>query len=318
LGLNLRKVHLFVYLLLIFLLSVYFLIFNKKKSTYTFYHWQQKYQVQSTNTPKYIKILDISYENKTTIYQTKFTTIPTKKIVPVIYLDNPVLKHEKAKEFAQTIINVLKINKLNYNEIQIDCDWTEDTKENYFNFLKELKKLSNKRLSATIRLHQVKYCKRTSVPPVEKGVLMYYNMSNFKDLKTKNYILDLELAKKYHYNFDTYPLPLNLALPLYAQATLIRFKEVVGIIEGLRKKDLNTNFKALKENHYLVTKTHYLKGRLLYKDDILRLDAVNIEDLKHAVKNLKEVMNQPEEIIFYRWGHRAFYNEKDLENIANW
>ena len=314
-GVKMKKT---LFLLLLFTLLALFFYAPNQSTTYSYYHWKQTYRVKSKTPPKFIKLLDIAYKEKTTIHKTKFIHTPTHKIVPVIYLDNPLLKHENGKELAQKILTILKTYTLNYNEIQIDCDWTKSTQKTYFSFLEELKKVSKKQLSATIRLHQVKLFKRTGVPPVDKGVLMYYNMSNFKDLKTKNYILDLELAKKYHYNFDTYPLPLNLALPLYAQATLIRFGEVVSIIEGLRKRDLNENFKAIKENHYLVTKTHYLHGKLLYKDDILRLDAVTVNNLKEAVKNLKEVMKQPEEVIFYRWGNRGFYDEEDLKAVSNW
>jgi len=91
---------------------------------------------------------------------------------------------------------------------------------------------------------------------------MYYNMTNFKELETKNYILDLELAQRYHYNFERYPLPMDLALPLYAQTTIISFESVVGIIEGVRKKDL------------------------LYEGDRIRVDEVKIEDLQETIKKL--------------------------------
>jgi hypothetical protein len=285
---------------------------------YSYYHWKQNYKINEKKEPKYIKVLDIAYENKTKIHRTKFTEKPKHQIVPVIYIDNPVFKHENGKKFAQKIFVLLKKqanNNFTYNEIQIDCDWTDSTKNPYFSFLKEFKILSNKKLSTTIRLHQVKYHKRTGVPPVDKGVLMYYNMSNFKDLDTKNYILDLELGKKYHYNFNTYPLELDLALPLYAQATIIRFQSIVGIMEGVRKKALNNNFKALKNNHYEVTKTHYFKKRLLYKGDILRIDEVSPAMLKDAVKNLSKVMNQPKEIIYYRFENLKEYKKKELENL---
>ena len=303
-------------LLSLLLLAISFYCFTNKTTTlYEFYHWKQSYNVLNKTEPKYIKVLDIAYESKTKIHQTKFLKKPKRKIVPVIYIDNPIFKHEKAKEFANKVFTLLeKIAKNNftYNEVQIDCDWTESTQENYFTFLKIFQKLSKKVLSTTIRLHQIKYYKRTGVPPVNKGILMYYNMSNFKDLETKNYILDLELAKKYHHNFDSYPLPLNLALPLYAQATIIRFNAVVGIIEGVRKKDLNQKFKAIKENHYEVKTTHYFKKRLLYKGDVLRIDEVSPQMLKEASKNLSEVMKQPKEVIYYRWENKKEYKLEDL------
>lgn len=314
-----RKLLFFV---LIFIISTAFYYYlNKLNTSYTFYHWKQNHNNTESTEPKYIKVMDIAHKGKTKIHFTKFSTKPKNKIVPVIYIDNPVFKHEESEKFAQKIFSLLTEQakkNFSYNEVQIDCDWTNNTKEVFFSFLKAFKKLSQKKLSTTIRLHQIKYHQKTGVPPVDKGVLMYYNMSNFKDLETKNYILDLNLAKQYHHNFETYPLKLDLALPLYAQATIIRFQSVVGILEGVRQKDLNQYFKPLKNNHYEVTKTHYFKKRLLYEGDILRIDEVSVNDLKEAVKNLKEVMPQPQEIIFYRWGNREFYKAKDLEELASW
>ncbi|CAA6809734.1 MAG: FIG00387823: hypothetical protein [uncultured Sulfurovum sp.] len=309
-------------LLAILIIAITLNLYLKKVSTqYAFYHWKQSYTNSENTEPKYIKVMDIAYENEVKIHFTQFINKAKKKIVPVIYIDNPVFKHENAEAFAKKIFTLLKQkskNSFNYNEVQIDCDWTESTKKPYFSFLKTFKKLSQITLSTTIRLHQIKYHKRTGVPPVDKGVLMYYNMSDFKDLETKNYILDLELAKKYHYNFDSYLLKLDLALPLYAQANIIRLGEVVRIIEGIRKKDLNMYFHALKNNHYEITKTHYFHKRLLYKGDVLRIDEVSIEDLQQAINNLKTVMKQPEEIIFYRWGNRGFYGEEHLKEVAKW
>jgi hypothetical protein len=309
-------------LILVTLIGLFF-YFQKTATqpSQNFYYWKQNYNVDTVEAPKYIKILDIAYNDKLVIQETSFSSKPQQKIVPVIYIDNPVFKRLKEKNFAKKLLTRLNQRAKQtfiFDEIQVDCDWTNSTQTAYFDFLKALKTLSQKNISTTIRLHQIKYHQRTGVPPADKGVLMYYNMANFKDLETKNYILDLALAKKYHHNFDTYPLPLDLALPLYAQATIIRFESVVGIIEGIRKKDLNKHFKTLKENHYEVTKTHYFNQRLLYEGDTIRVDEVSIEDLQEAVKNLKKVMKQPKEIIFYRWGNRKEYAKRELETLHHW
>ena len=203
------------------------------------------------------------------------------------------------------------------SEIQVDCDWTDGSREQYFRFLKLLKAESGKKISATIRLHQVKYYKKRGVPPIDYGVLMYYNMSDFKNLETKNYILDLEVAKRYHYNFDSYPLALNLALPLYSQATIIRFGEVVGLVEGVREKELDLNFKKIEQHLFEVRKTHFFKKRLLYEGDQIRIDEVTKEVLIQTLMALKKVMKQPKEIIFYRWGNRNFYGDEYLRKIVN-
>jgi hypothetical protein len=308
-------------LLITAIVFIYFYQNSVAKSHLHFYHWQQNYTVNSTEQPKYIKVLDISYRQKPILHKTVFSSKPHQKIVPVVYIDNPLFKHHQQRDFAHKVYAMLKEladDNFEFDEVQIDCDWSETTRKIYFDFLKVFKSISKKKVSITIRLHQVKYHKRTGVPPVDKGVLMYYNMANFKDLETKNYILDLALAKKYHHNFDNYPLPLDLALPLYAQATIIRFEAVVGIIEGVRKKDLNQHFKPLKQNHYEVTKTHYFKKRLLYEGDTIRVDEVSINDLQEAISNLKEVMQQPKEIILYRWGNRQEYSQRELESLNHW
>jgi len=310
-------------LLLVTLVISSFFYFSGQKSNPTlhFYHWKQTYKVASIEQPRYIKVLDIAYSHKLEIHKTKFRTIPSQKIVPVIYIDNPVFQKNRTTDLSTQLNSLLTImakNTFEFDEVQIDCDWSKSTKKDYFNFLKTFKILSGKTISTTIRLHQVKYHKRTGVPPVDKGALMYYNMANFKDLETKNYILDLQLAQKYHHNFESYPLPLDLALPLYAQASIIRFASVVGIIEGVRKTDLNENFKALENNHYEVTKTHYFKKRLLYEGDKIRVDEVSINDLQKAIQNLKKVMKKPNEIIFYRWGNRSEYEAKTLRESLTW
>ncbi len=289
------------------------------KTSYAFYHWKSSYEVAKGNVqPRYVKVLDITFHNSLEIRKTTFKQEPSTQIVPVIYLDNSVWKKMKALTMVQKVLSSLKAMPMlkAYNEIQVDCDWTDSSQDSYFEFLKELKKQSSKKISVTIRLHQVKYYHKTGVPPVDYGVLMYYNMSDFKSLETKNYILDLDVAKRYHYNFESYPLPLNLALPLYAQATIIRFGEVVGIMEGLREKELNANFKKIAEHFFEVTKTHYLNNRLLYEGDQLRIDEVSLALLEESLGILRKVMKQPQEIIFYRWGNLSFYGEENLRRVV--
>jgi len=139
---------------------------------------------------------------------------------------------------------------------------------------------------------------------------MFYNMSDFLDPKTKNYILDLDIAKSYLKDFRSYPLKLDLALPLYSMATVIRYEKVVSIIDDVKKDDLKNGFKHLKENRYKVLKTHYFKGKLLYEGDILRVDEVSLDMLKDAVKMIPFEF---EKIIYFRYDNLKNYKVKTLE-----
>jgi len=298
------------------LLGIY-LSLSSPKIIYNFYHWRSNYEINSTikNPPKYIKVLDVSFGETLLFIKTSFKVSPSDSIVPIIYLDNSLWSKMRATTMVSKVLRSLKEMPIDYSEIQVDCDWTDSTRVSYFKFLKLLKKESAKKLSATIRLHQIKYYTKTGVPPVDYGVLMYYNMSDFRDLETQNYILDLEVAKRYHFNFESYPMDLNLALPLYAQATIMRFGKVVGIIEGVRESSINKNFKKIKDHNFKITKTHYFNGRLLYEGDTIRVDEVSPELLGETIAELSRVMKRPKEIIFYRWGNRGFYGDEFFEEL---
>ncbi|MBP7769990.1 MAG: hypothetical protein KA055_02600, partial [Aliarcobacter sp.] len=187
------------------LFFISFFIFNKDNKTnplsISFYSWENSFDASGINEKidekLYIKVLDIAYSTKLELISTDFKTIP-KDFIPVIYITNETMKNMDYELISSDILKTLK--KYDFNEVQIDCDWSDSSKSNYFNLLKDLKQKLNKTISATIRLHQIKYYSKTGIPPVDYGVLMYYNMSNIGDFNTKNSILDNEIAKKYHYN----------------------------------------------------------------------------------------------------------------------
>ena len=168
-------------------------------------------------------------------------------------------------------------------------------------------------MSATIRLHQIKYYTKTGVPPVDYGVLMYYNMSDISDFNTKNSILDNDIAKKYHYNFENYKLKLKLALPLYSQAIQFRENKALSIFEGVEEKDFDSNFTKISDNLYKVLNSTYFQGRYVYKDDVFRFEDIEEKELKIALNDfLKLSNNRFDEVIFYTLKYK---NKFDLEKL---
>ena len=308
---NYKKALLFPLILLLFIAIFYNF---KKEISFSFYHWENSYNLQNNQEKLYIKVLDINYSNKLEIIKTKFITKPTKGFVPVIYITNKAMDEEPLSLMVKKVLNNLKDIPYAYDEIQIDCDWSLSTKAKYFDFLREIKLKSNKKLSVTIRLHQIKYAKKTGIPPVDYGVLMYYNMSDIADFNTKNSILDNDVARQYHYNFDIYPLKLKLALPLYSQGVQFRNKKAIDIFEGLEKKDFAQNFTLIKKNFYEVNKSFYFKGRYIYKGDILRFEDSNFEDLKVAMDDFFELAKNPfYEVIFYTIKYKDKYDLNKLK-----
>lgn len=307
-----KKLLIFITVLLLTISLIFTLKKENRNFNFSYYFWENRYNLeQDTNDKLYIKVLDIKYSNKLEIIETNFIKSAPKDFIPVVFITNKTLQNLDYKVISDQIINLVK--KFNFNEIQIDCDWSDSTKNNYFLLLKELKNNLNKNISSTIRLHQIKYFNKTGVPPVDYGVLMYYNMSSLGDFDTKNYILDNNEAKKYHYNFENYPLKLKLALPLYSQAVQFRDKKAINLFENVEQIDFNEEFEKLDKNKYKVLKSHYFKGKYIYEGDILRFENVNEKELKIAFDDFFELSkNSFDEVIFYTIKYKTKYN---LENL---
>ena len=125
-------------------------------------------------------------------------------------------------------------------------------------------------ISATIRLHQIKFLAKTGVPPVSKGLLMCYNMGNLKNPATKNSIIETEELKKYIDNLAAYPLPLDVALPLFNWKVLFRNNTYAGLIQNLPDSLLTNPFISKAGNRYLFLKDSLLAGYPFKKGDVLR------------------------------------------------
>ena len=227
---------------------------TERKVESSFYYWKQSFGLTHTEQTYlkelevkkiYIRFFDIKWSKVTNnpyiVAPISFkNTVPsTFHIIPTVYITNNTISNcpEKLiKDLAKLIINNIKEAALSQNipikGIQIDCDWSLSTKDKYFQLLQSIRNSMPKgELSATIRLHQVKFYKKTGIPPVDRGTLMFYNMDAVTDSTTNNSILDLEIAQQYFYNFDEYTIPLDVALPLFKWGVIRRRGKVVQLIK---------------------------------------------------------------------------------------
>ncbi|MFH6997596.1 hypothetical protein ACHRVZ_06675 [Flavobacterium sp. FlaQc-57] len=228
-------------------------------------------------------------------------------IVPVVFIQNKVMlmPNLNIDDLAQKTIHLIEEintkNKINCQEIQIDCDWTLKSKENYLKFIERFKKLSKKKLSATIRLHQVKYFKKTKIPSVDSGVLMYYNMGTISP-DSLNSIYSKKVAERYLESLKKYPLHLDLALPIYSWAVHIRNQKVIGLRSKLNVSELknDANFEKIGTIFFKVKRSNYKNGTFYEKNDLLKIEAISSGDLIEMAKDLDGNLAQaPREIIFY-------------------
>lgn len=315
------------------LLSILFLSFQSCqpapiKITPAFYHWQTKFDLTPTEIiylkdlsvqKIYPKFFDVDWDFNQQEAVAKASLIVTTalpdavEIVPTVFITNRTLVHitdanipDLAQKIAQKLLGQLTaFPNVTLQEIQFDCDWSQSTQQKYFTLLKLLKKefrLLNIQLSATIRLHQVKYVKDTGIPPVERGMLMYYNMGKVQAVATENSILDNQIGQQYLATLKQYPLPLDLALPLFRWGVLFRDNKMIKLLNQLEETAIADpkRFRKVNENHWEVIKSTYLDGVYLYKNDAIRLEKITYRALSTAADLLQQHLKKEDRsIVFY-------------------
>jgi hypothetical protein len=298
---------------------------------YSFYHWSTTYHPNEVTNElisrggtfkEYVRFFDLTVNKNTdkvypvaTVQFDENLKLLAQEIIPVVYISNEVFLHKDGNEknlvkLAQNTAAKIKriqnkhlIGKVAIKQIQIDCDWTDSTKVNFFEFLRALKKqLPGYIISSTLRLHQVKFKERTGVPPVDMVVLMAYNVGDLGNVKEINSIISNKVTAQYLEKLEDYPLPYDVALPLFEWGVLYRDGKLKGLLRDLTPSLLEAAFaKVEKENTYKATSDSYVNGIFIYKGDDLRLETVSKEKLQELASMIKEASgsNSDYETIFY-------------------
>jgi hypothetical protein len=284
---------------------------KSKKIERACYFWKSAFKLssveramlQKTRCEKlYVKYFDVAWDER------QNTTIPVAvlrwvdsipggiAVVPTIFLTEESLNRtpeDQIKMLAGNCLDeMLRVQPAAqaFHELQIDCDWTERTTRKYFLFLQSLRSRLPKDviLSATIRLHQVKYREKTGVPPVDRGMLMYYNMTDWRDIKTKNSIFDAEAANRYIDYVHDYPLPLDLALPIFHWSIVYRNNRFLAIKNNIAQADLRKQIAMheVSDSKFAVDRDTLAFGLPLMKGDIFRAEAVPA----HAVTSASDAV----------------------------
>jgi hypothetical protein len=276
----------------------------------SFYYWKSSFNLGETElkalndlhiTHLYVKFFDIGWnetkKEPTPMAVINFYRSPHQSsffITPTVFITNECLQKMSDAQVSETagkmlllIQNIASSNNIkNIPEIQVDCDWTAGTKDKYFLLLQTIRNAVNKHhrlLSATIRLHQFKYYKKLGSPPVDRGLLMCYNMGNLKNINTKNSILEPAELKKYIEGNSGYPLPLDIALPVFGWKVLFRNKKFAGLISELSTDSLKKNILIKQSgNNYEVLQNTSISGYSFQSGDMLRNEEITFNDLLKA------------------------------------
>jgi hypothetical protein len=335
----------------ILVISVFLFFGCKQKPAVhpTFYYWRTDYHNKKAETnyldrfkskSLYVRIMDVDFnpdlQMPVPISPIKFSDpIPKQTvIIPVVFIVNQVFNKIDTMQTAVMANRIAKFvaakvkqaGKQNYYELQIDCDWTKGTRNRYFKFLEQLKAiplLKGKTISVTLRLHQVKNIVSSGVPPVEKAILMCYNMGNLRKYGDQNSILDQYEMDQYLKDYiEQYPLPLDVALPLFEWAVVFRNKQYAGISKRIGKTQLDDK-KLFKQraNSILYDLLIDYPAAGLKKGDVVRWEQISPEDLLTTSKFLSRYLSPRERnLVFYHLDTdllKHFTNEDLQKVIAN-
>jgi hypothetical protein len=141
------------------------------------------------------------------------------------------------------------------------------------------------------------------VPPVNEGTLMVYNMGELNDSLT-NSIFSQDVLKKYINKSSSYPLVLDIALPLYSWGVAKFPNGKVKLLNNLTRKDIEVNedsFKKITDLTYKVIKPHFLKGFYLTEETLLKIEEVSNEEVLESKKYMHSCskMNWNKTILYH-------------------
>ncbi len=285
--------------------------------TPAFYHWKSHYaptdseldylrELQSQKL--YVRFFDVVQEAGEPVpvasLENDYSVNRNLEIIQVVYITNAAIKAVNEQDIPILAARIFKkiktihprLSNSALKEIQIDCDWTNSSRQKYFQLLRNLRALldqQKQRLSVTLRLHQYKNTESTGIPPADRVMLMFYNMGEVNEYEEVNSILNLGVAADYLHAPKPYPLPMDIALPLFQWGCVFRDQKLVELSNNLSLEDLNDKlrFAQISDNRFRVIKSTYLKGYFLYEGDEIRHESVSYDRLLSAGEMLASVKN---------------------------
>jgi hypothetical protein len=312
------------------------------KTNRAFYYWKTTFKLSPYDlhildtlhiNKLYIRLFDVDNtdaDKTEPIGVVKFLSpLPsTLDMVPVVFIKNRVFENstpEKVSDIVEKIYakiySVISPAHKNIKEIQIDCDWTLSTKKQYFFFLEKLKnKISPVAISATIRLHQVKYSTLTGIPPVNRGMLMFYNMGDINNPNTLNSIYDDASADKYVSSVGHYNIPLDVALPIFSWIVQERNGKTISLLTNITLEDISqdSSFSVDGNLKYRAGSSFFLHGNYIMQGDRFRVEEINPDICMQAAKKISgKLLRTDRTVVLFDLDSTNIsrYEQQDFEKI---
>lgn len=331
--------------LFLFLVPFWLLIFNScsnSKPETGFYFWKTVFQLDTVENRAlkeiaaksiYTRIMDIDFDpsgvQAVPISPITFSQpVPKEQaLIPVVFINQRIFSEMDSlqiRALANKIVpfvsaKIKQAGKEKFNELQLDCDWTQSSRDKFFyllNYLQELPDLKDVIISSTLRLHQVKNTVTSGIPPVKKVTLMCYNMGNLRQFGNQNSILNQQDLKTYlSGTLRNYPMQMDIALPLFQWFVVFRNNSYIGISKYISEQDINNTalFTRNPKSNLFILITDLPKANLK-KGDVVRFEQVTQDDLLQTAKFLRgELKGKKHQIIFYHLDQATLANHGNAE-----
>ena len=311
----------------------------KRHHDVDFYYWKSKCAIGETERAYFnqlesqrlfVRLFDVAMENGTAVpvgpiqgFDKGALPSDSTTVIPVVFITNETfyncIDEESVARLASNVNNGIAhyMGKADvaYDEIQIDCDWTERTRSAYFRFLEALAEKSQCDISCTLRLHQIRDREKTGVPPVSRGSLMCYATSSPMEGDTRNSILDMELLKAYTININDYPLDFDVILPIYSWGIVTNHLGQVKLVNGLTEDDLQTPmFEKQDDNLYLVKEDGFVQSLYVNSGFTIKIEKISPELLAEAKQYLDRQIDRDFPWVYFHLS-QGFLNRFTIENL---
>ena len=290
-------------------------------------------------TRLYVRFFDVQWDDASGAAVPRSTARSVRpidgkiEVVPTVYITNETMKRVPPERIDSLAVRIVeKIDAMaasirtassadgrssrptpsvSYREVQIDCDWTATSRTSYFALLTKIGEIlpPEVTLSATIRLHQVKYRVETGTPPVDRGLLMAYNTGEVTEPDEENSIIDYDVVEDYLGELDEYPLPLDVALPIFAWGVRFHFDRFASILPEVTAAELarRAEFRQVAPNRFVVLRKTDLRDQQLEPGDVIRTEEARPEEvLPIADLIADELRSEPRTIVLYRYDPQIF------------
>lgn len=274
------------------------------KTTFALSGFEREQLTRAQTEVLYVKFLDVGRNPQTQtiepyalLRRTGTDSVPNVPIAPAVFLTNETFKNvdnqqlewlaDHVAEALNSVGEQFPAQQRRWPVVLFDCDWTASTRTAFFAFLEKMRTRlpTATARSATIRLHQYQRPADTGVPPVERGMLMLYNTGDVEDpAGARSSIFDLRDARRYLDNTPKhYPLPLDLALPLFSWGLVFRNGELWKILPELSPTELADTTRFQHNNQrWDVRQATFVSGLYLAPGDFVRLENTDAATLQQA------------------------------------